>query len=505
VALSVLQSLGDVRGVSRVRAVLVSGLLLVIGPGAPLAQDTGLDLARERLAAGDRAGAIETLESALPELTTSRRAEALLLLSELRDTWEAADRDLAALLDENRQSRHAEEALWRIGIRALAVGEAGRAHAAFQEALAAVPDPGRALELRFRDGQALLLMGQPGEARARLRPLLDELPPGPDADRVALLLAACAERELDHAGALRQALDLVGRESALEPAALLQAGRSLLARGEAPLALEYLGQVERDFPDTPAGAEGRVLADSLRRVLGRGRPAPPPVATDDPFPGTADPGRDPDLDPGGVPDLPPHDVPSGPPGRDGDPFASRDTAGVPGVRDRDPSRPAGAGDLPPTGDPVSGARSDTAAATTTGLPDGPGGDVPSDGEAGADPDPFEGDTAVDRSRGDVDPDARAGADRDPPAVDRPEDAPASGPASDTGRYEVVLGPFDERIGALSALSRLRREGRDDVALDLTPDGYTIRVGPITGRAAAEAEATHLGDRHGARATVVEER
>jgi len=227
-----------------------------------------LDEARRLADGGDPVAASAELEALLPVLPEPQRAEALYLLASYTTDWAVAEAYYGQVLDEQRESAWAAPALIELGEHAVFTGNPARAQVLFEEAATLSIDPAERAWALFRDAQALLLMDQPGEARLRLRRVLDDLPEGSFHDRAVLTLSACAYREGDYGESLRQSLELLGRGSEVEPTALLTAGQSLLARGEVDLSLEYLRQLAADYPDSPDGAVARAVADSLDSHFG---------------------------------------------------------------------------------------------------------------------------------------------------------------------------------------------------------------------------------------------
>jgi tetratricopeptide (TPR) repeat protein len=227
-----------------------------------------LDEARRMATEGDPARASAELEALLPVLPEPQRAEALYLLASYASDWGVAEGYYGQVLDEHRESAWAAPSLIELGEHAVFMGNPARAQVLFEEAVTLSIDPEEHAWALLRDAQALLLMDQPGEARLRLRRLLDDVPEGSFRDRAVLTLSACAYREGDYSESLRQSLELLGRGSEVEPTALLTAGQSLLARGEVDLSLEYLRQLATDYPDSPDGAVARAVADSLDTHFG---------------------------------------------------------------------------------------------------------------------------------------------------------------------------------------------------------------------------------------------
>jgi cell division septation protein DedD len=432
----------------------------------------------ERLAVqGDRDGAATLLRDALPTLTGTEASHAMYRLATLTRSWAEAESLHTALLDGDRQSAWAQLALIELGEHALLAANASAAHDFFDEAaLHAAAGEVREQAL-LRDAQALLLMDQPGEARVRLNRLLDEEPAPERAERARLLLATVAQREGAYAEALRLNLELIGADRPHEPAALLGAARALLARGEGPLALEYLEELTRGYPDTASGAIARVLADSLHHHV----IAPSPVATVD------------TLDAGPAPSFESTRKVVPPPGLDRadsarwgvDPSASawppeaREAVREGGRTDR-PSGDRGASEIPVP---------DRSEPGRTGTPPA---DTPPSGSTGEEGRPPAGWTRPDDAPGERDTPPPAAREDDDRSAPREADVATE---DGEGGYYVQLGAFANRIGALTTLSRLRRGGVDDAEIErVEVDGrrvYRVRVGPYPTRADAEAERAEL--------------
>ncbi len=242
---------------ARVLAILVAVCLVTAPRADPL--DDAWHLAES----GDRDGARTALAAARASLPVAGLVRADYLEACLTDDWEVARERFATIAEEHAGSEWGLRALTQLGEGALLAGEPELALGYFERALASARVDADAAALRVRKAQSLLALGDPTAATEPLRQALALLDEGPDRDRAELMLTACDYEAGRYADGLQKALALIDRSDDVTPPALLYAARCLTARGEGPLALQYLDQLVRDHADTAEGAWARHLADSL--------------------------------------------------------------------------------------------------------------------------------------------------------------------------------------------------------------------------------------------------
>jgi hypothetical protein len=97
---------------------------------------------------------------------------------------------------------------------------------------------------------------------------VDEQPENVLRSRTEALLGVCAFREGQYDDALEVCLEVIDEGGPQLSIALLFAGRSLVAKNEVDLALQYFDRVSSEFGATSSGAAGRAIADSLRVMRG---------------------------------------------------------------------------------------------------------------------------------------------------------------------------------------------------------------------------------------------
>jgi len=248
--------------VGDVRRIAVSTILFVLFAASDTDADR-LDDARLIAEGGDRSRAVVEILDLMPTLPELEKPRATFLLASITEDWESAVSLYTELVDGYPESPWSAPALIRLGEADLLQEDPARAFSRFEEATTLAQLPEDHAKATFRTGQALLMMDRPAEARLEFDRALEESRDETLRDQAILAVATCAYREGDYSASLKEALDLAHREGAVTCDANFLVARSFLARGEVLLALEYFGELAREFPDTREAAVARHLADSL--------------------------------------------------------------------------------------------------------------------------------------------------------------------------------------------------------------------------------------------------